>query len=263
MKNTYTFTRRGDTVELRYEYKKEVINRTGYADGYEIDLGKEIKETDKAVVYVNGRKFTDGQPILVSEDIAGIKAGTLIIGNLRIVDPQLRDEIMAVIEETKVTGTTPEAAEMETEQIAMAKDVAKAKAQSIIEKAKTTRRNSDGSLMNQEQALEWRRRYNDVVNEGGDGYVPSVITQEEYDWAMDQLNDEPADKLAERGNNMTAREFLNEIGLELSEVNFALLGEYFDRGFDYVSFSDAEVPAFDLETMADFFERFAYLSEEE
>ena len=69
----------------------------------------------------------------------------------------------------------------------MAKDVAKAKAQSIIEKAMTTRRNSDGSLMNQEQALEWRRRYNDVVNEGGDGYVPSVITQEEYDWAMDQL----------------------------------------------------------------------------
>mgnify|MGYP000886985981 CR=1 FL=1 len=187
MKNTYTFTRRGDTVELLYEYKKEVINRTGYADGYEIDLGKEINVVDNAVVYVNGRKYTDGQPILVSEDIAGIKAGTLIIGNLRIVDPQLRDEIMAMIEETKVTGTTPEAAEMETEQIAMAKDVAKAKAQSIIEKAKTTRRNSDGSLMNQEQALEWRRRYNDVVNEGGDGYVPSVITQEEYDWAMDQL----------------------------------------------------------------------------
>lgn len=187
MKNSYEFTKRGDTVEIRYEYRKEVVSRTGNADGYEIDLGEEIHETDNAVVFVNGRKFTDGQPILVDEDIAGIKAGTLLIGNLRIVDEQLKADILAMVEKTKAEGITPDAEAMEIEEIAKTKDVVLAKAQSIIEKSKTTRRNADGSLMNQEQALEWRRHYNDVVNEGGDGYVPEIITQEQYDWATDQL----------------------------------------------------------------------------
>jgi len=187
MKNSYEFTKRGDTVEIRYEYRKEVVSRTGNADGYEIDLGKEIKETDKAVVYVNGRKYTDGQPILVDVNIAGIKAGTLLIGNLRIVDEQLKKEIMTMVENARAISTMPEVEALEAKEKEEAQKEIKAKAQSIIEKAKTTRRNKDGSLMTQEEALEWRRRYNDVVNEGGDGYVPSVITQEEYDWAMDQL----------------------------------------------------------------------------
>jgi hypothetical protein len=37
--------------------------------------------------------------------------------------------------------------------------------------------------MTNEQAKTWRRRYNDAMNEGGEGYIPEVITQEMYDWA--------------------------------------------------------------------------------
>ena len=92
-----------------------------------------------------------------------------------------------MVQNARAISTMPEVEALEAKEKEEAQKEIKAKAQSIIEKAKTTRRNADGSLMNQEQALEWRRQYNDVVNEGGDGYVPSVITQEEYDWAMDQL----------------------------------------------------------------------------
>lgn len=62
---------------------------------------------------------------------------------------------------------------------------------------------------------------------------------------------------------MTARQFLESIGLEVSEQNFALLSEYFCEGYYYVSFPDAEIPDFDdPETQSDF-ESFVILREEE
>ena len=56
-------------------------------------------------------------------------------------------------------------------------------AKRIVEAAKTTRKNADGTLMTREQARAWQKRYNDINNEGGDGYIPSVVTQEQYDRA--------------------------------------------------------------------------------
>ena len=85
------------------------------------------------------------------------------------------------------------------------------KVEQIIERSKISARNSDGSLMSQEEALDWHIKHADVC-------AHSIVTQEEYSWAMDQIgNAEPAEKLAERGNKMTAREFLESIGMEKQE----------------------------------------------
>lgn len=58
-------------------------------------------------------------------------------------------------------------------------------AQSIIEGADAWKRK--GKLMTNEEARRWSKQYNDMVNEGGEGYVPSPITQEKYDWAVNFL----------------------------------------------------------------------------
>ena len=59
----------------------------------------------------------------------------------------------------------------------------KASAQKIIESAKTTKKNADGTLMTRTQAAAWKRNYNNANNEGGDGYVPEVITCEDLEAA--------------------------------------------------------------------------------
>ena len=40
-----------------------------------------------------------------------------------------------------------------------------------------------GKLPNQKQANAWRREYNDFHNEGGDGYIPEIVTLDQVEWA--------------------------------------------------------------------------------
>lgn len=60
--------------------------------------------------------------------------------------------------------------------------------ENVLKRAENTTKNSDGSLMSTAQAKIWVKNYNDINNEGGEGYVPSVITQENYDYAIAKLN---------------------------------------------------------------------------
>ena len=64
-------------------------------------------------------------------------------------------------------------------------DVAEiARAKEIIRRAETTAiRNKDGSLMTNKESKLWKKNYNDTYNEGGEGYVPEVITAEMLEWA--------------------------------------------------------------------------------
>lgn len=45
----------------------------------------------------------------------------------------------------------------------------------------------DGKLPSADEAKEQTRRYNNVYNEGGEGYVPHYYTQEEYDRMFSEL----------------------------------------------------------------------------
>ena len=45
----------------------------------------------------------------------------------------------------------------------------------------------DGKLPSADEAKEQARRYNNVYNEGGEGYVPHYYTQEEYDRMFSEL----------------------------------------------------------------------------
>lgn len=62
------------------------------------------------------------------------------------------------------------------EKIAIAKD--------IMERAE---KEGVGNLMTEAELKVWRRNYNNLYNEGGEGYIPTRISKEQFDWAMKVL----------------------------------------------------------------------------
>ena len=48
---------------------------------------------------------------------------------------------------------------------------------------------SKGKLMTRTEKANWIHNYNNVINEGGEGFVPEVICQEQYDFAVKTLKE--------------------------------------------------------------------------
>ena len=43
------------------------------------------------------------------------------------------------------------------------------------------------NLLSRKELAVWRKEYNDLYNEGGDGYIPTRVSKEEYDFAVKTL----------------------------------------------------------------------------
>jgi len=48
---------------------------------------------------------------------------------------------------------------------------------------------SKGKLMTRTEKANWIHNYNNLMNEGGEGFVPEVICQEQYDFAVKTLKE--------------------------------------------------------------------------
>ena len=42
-------------------------------------------------------------------------------------------------------------------------------------------------IMTPQEAKAWKRNYNNINNEGGEGYIPQVVTTEDIKWAKEIL----------------------------------------------------------------------------
>ncbi len=60
-----------------------------------------------------------------------------------------------------------------------------AEAQAVVAQAE---KEGIDKLMNDAQIKAWRKRYNDIYNEGGEGYIPVKISRESYQKALKVLN---------------------------------------------------------------------------
>jgi hypothetical protein len=56
-------------------------------------------------------------------------------------------------------------------------------AEEIIDCVDMTLRYFNGKLPNSEEVKKWRKAYNDINNEGGEGYIPEVVTEQQVEWA--------------------------------------------------------------------------------
>lgn len=170
---------------------KEVQRRT---EGFEgIDLGTEVKEKVKIeIVAPNGKVVTEDNvavatgynAVFADRFTSGgfdTKGKITMVGQATTAGGETANEINATIKEMKEELAvefgikTKEQIEQE-EKVEVAKEVVRLAEKEGIE-----------NLMTNSEHAKWRKKYNDLHNEGGQGYIPTRISKEKYEHAVKTL----------------------------------------------------------------------------
>lgn len=175
----------GRKVTLEAEYTEKVQNKIANLDGDLIDTGKrEIIATGTLTVYIDGKKFdTCDQPSfwqITETGHAGIKK---IWGIKQIAFAEARAaEIEKFFAEVIEEGKAAEAEEIRAEEKEAAVTEEIENAEQIVAAAE-----AQADIPDRAEARRRMKRWNDIHNEGGEGYVPSIISREEYEQAKQKL----------------------------------------------------------------------------
>jgi len=175
---------KGNEIELRTECKITMVDDIVDADGWKVNVGKKEKVEAMLEVYVDGKKVDSSWNIAFWKIIDIGNGLKRIWGIEKIAFREDRAEIIGkFLSEVIEAGKSEEAKEAEAARAAEEKAQKIAYAEKVLKAAETTVRNRDGSLMTEAQAEAWKKRYNDINNEGGFGFVPGIITKEMVDAA--------------------------------------------------------------------------------
>lgn len=171
----------GKTIKLEAEYHAYMGRKIADADGIKVDIGPEIKVKSEMVAFVNGIKYDTCRDenfwrlIDVDKPMRGKKIWGLQIGFSQPEDAAnyekwIADLIEAGTDEDVKAFKAAEAEKELQSKIKIAKrTIEKAEKQDKIRTAKETR--------------EYLRNLNEVLNEGGEGWLPKLVTLEEYEEA--------------------------------------------------------------------------------
>lgn len=96
------------------------------------------------------------------------------------------EKVEKAIEETRNEVMTDEAREFFAKKEQAKKNGQKKRAEATVKEAEEII-NNGGKLRTNKERAEWERNYNNVVNEGGEGYVPHYPSIEEYEEAKEIL----------------------------------------------------------------------------
>lgn len=185
MMNTLTWTSaKGNEMKITAEYTETVKEKIVNADGYEFATGKtEVIINANLTLYVNGKKIDNCQEVnfwqMIDIQVGG-KPAKRIWGIEKIgfpLDEAIKIEafIAEVIEKGKCE---------KTREIELKKQEDKIKSlENIIENAE-----AQATVPTRKERTEWERKYNDLHNEGREGYIPYVVCKEEYEAAKNKLN---------------------------------------------------------------------------
>lgn len=180
MEKTLTWTgSKGNEIELRAYCTTTMQNKTVDLDGDIVTLGQESSTDANLELWVDGKKMDSCSDINFWR-IIDTQAGFKKIWGLEI---GMKGEQVAIVEaflnEVIELGKSEEVKNHEDAKANAKKVAKKAEAQKIIDKAAKYAE----PLMTNAEYQKWATNYNNVVNEGGDGYVPSLITVEQLEYA--------------------------------------------------------------------------------
>lgn len=184
MKGTFEFKlRNGNICTIEANYECTMKTETLYADGWNIPgKSKPMDSVDNSLIaYVDGKKVDSSHDhnfwnlIDTKEGIK--KVWGLKVGFANPEDAERYEKWIAEIidggksDEVKAYEKAEKEKEIKEKVESAKKTIAKAESQKDIPtKAEAKRR---------------MKQYNDVVNEGGEGYVPYIISVEEYEYAKE------------------------------------------------------------------------------
>ena len=184
MKGTFEFKlRNGSTCTIEANYECTMKTRTIYADGW--DIPGESKPMDsidnKLVAYVD-RKIVDSSHDHNFWGVIDAGEGIKKIWGLKVgfANPDDAERYKKWIEEIIEGGKSDEvkAYEKAKKEKEIKERVESAK--KTIEKAEMQK-----DIPAKKEAERRMKRYNDAVNDGGFGYVPYIISAEEYEYAKE------------------------------------------------------------------------------
>lgn len=187
MKNTYEWNLTdGRKITLEAEYEETVQNKVVNLDGDIFDTGdREIVTNAMLIAYIDGKQFDFTRYVNFWEivDANKLKKIKKIRGIKQIAFTEERaKEIEAFLTNVIEGGRNEEAQKIRDKENEKKKQNEIEEAKRIIEKAEKQK-----DIPNRAEAQRRMKRYNDINNDGGDGYVPYIISLEEYEDAKEKL----------------------------------------------------------------------------
>lgn len=173
----------GSNFRIEIDYHHYMQKQTAWLDGDILEMGEKPLELVNARLYVDDElkyssNVVSGYDLKLSEDIRtikGYKVRTVHALKLAIINPEVWEKYEEWLEEVIKDGTEPEVKEFQkrekekaaAEELEYAKEVVK-----IAESQK--------DIPSREEARRRMKWWNDTYNEGGEGFVPTIINIEQY-----------------------------------------------------------------------------------
>lgn len=188
MKYTYEWTLTdGRKVTLEAEYTETVRNKIVDADGDIVKLDeREIVKDGILTVYIDGKKFDRSYDPNFWRTIDAGQNNLRKIWGIRGIgfSAERSIEIDAFFEKVFASGRDAEAEQIRSQEADKERMLRIANAMEVIQKAEAQQ-----DIPEKAEADRRMTRYNNIHNEGREGYVPYIYSREEYDAARKIIED--------------------------------------------------------------------------
>ena len=191
MKKTFTWIgAKGNKFELEAECTMEVRNIVLDADGIEYETKKkEICINAKLIAKVDGKVVETCNNINFWR-IIDLENGLKRIWGINSIgfNAEIAAEIEKFLNKVIESAKTEEVKEFEAEKRDKEATNEIRTAQRIIEIAEVSPKHADGKLYTYNELQDYLKSYNNMFNEGQEGYLPRYVCQEEYEKVLEILN---------------------------------------------------------------------------
>lgn len=173
----------GSNFRIEIDYHHYMQKQTAWLDGDILEMGEKPLELVNARLYVDDElkyssNVVSGYDLKLSEDIRtikGYKVRTVHALKLAIINPEVWEKYEDWLEEVIKDGTEPEVKEFQKREKEKAAAEELEYAKEVVSLAE-----SQKDIPSREEARRRMKWWNDTYNEGGEGFVPTIINIEQY-----------------------------------------------------------------------------------
>lgn len=181
-----TWESNGKKVELIAEYSEKLVEKTYDLDGDICTTGeKEVIRNTKLILYINGKKAESSYNDtwrFVDKEINGTKAKKLTCFAHACFPLEKAIEVEAFLAQVIADGKIDEVTEFENQ-----KRIEKAEKE-IEELSETVKKaESQKDIPTREEKIRRLEEFNNINNDGGEGYLPTIIDIIEYNYALERI----------------------------------------------------------------------------
>lgn len=188
----------GSNFRIEIDYHHYMQKQTAWLDGDILEMGEKPLESVNARLYVDDElkyssNVVSGYDLKLSEDIRtikGYKVRTVHALKLAIINPEVWEKYEEWLEEVIKDGTEPEVKEFQKREKEKAAAEELEYAKEVVSLAE-----SQKDIPSREEARRRMKWWNDTYNEGGEGFVPTIINIEQYKKAKNVIERHKEDEI--------------------------------------------------------------------